>query len=162
MNTSRTAVLLAAVAVVATLVAAPVAAQDQGEEKLVEDLDALAQTYNDNLGAVPDVFADRLANERVDIRVDTGDGERQYFAVTGADARIATIERGDGEQKPTVRVRTDEATLDAIRTSETPAATAVAAYEDGDIQITGVGVVNTVKVETAKAAVGVGRTLGFL
>lgn len=155
-------VLVLAVLVVAAVGVQPVAARNGGDERLVQNLDALAQTYNDNLDAVPDVFASQLANERVDVRVAAADGEHRYYAETGADARVARIERGAGPEPPTVRVRTDEATLDAIRTSETPAATAVAAYDDGRIEITGVGVVNAVTVETAKAALGVGRALGLV
>lgn len=161
MRTRGALVLLLAGLVAATL-ATPVAAQDGGDDRLVEDLDALAETYNENLDSVPGVFQGQLSNERVDIRVTTDDGEQRYYAETGANARVTEIERGEGDRSPTVRVHTDEETLDAIRSSETPAETAVAAYDDGDIRITGAGPVDTVRVEAVKAAVGVGRFLGLV
>lgn len=161
MHTTRLVTLLLAGLLVASL-AAPAAAQSDDDEKRVEDLDALAATYNENLDSVPGIFVSRLANERVDIRVTTGDGHRQYYADTGDDARIEAIERGTGDRKPTVRVRTDESTLDAIRTAERPAATAVEAYNAGAIEIEGVGIVGAVEVETAKAALGIGRFLGLV
>lgn len=160
MDTRRTTVLLLAGLVVASL-AGPVAAQDGGDERLVENLDALAATYNENLDAVPDVFVGQLANERVNIRVDTDDGEQWYYAETGDDARVEDLERGQGDDA-TVRVTTDAATLDAIRSADDPAAAALDAYDSGDVRISGVGVVDSVKVEVVKAAVSVGRFLGLV
>lgn len=160
MNVKRMTVLLLAGLVMASL-AGPAAAQDGGDERLVNDLDALAATYNENLDAVPDVFVGQLANERVSVRVDTDNGAQWYYADTGDDARVQDLDRGQGDD-PTVRVTTDAETLDAIQSSDDPAATALDAYDSGDIRISGVGMVDTVKVEVVKAAISVGRFLGLV
>jgi hypothetical protein len=163
MNYRRFGGILLALGVIlaGSLTAAPVVAQES-DDPLVEDLDALVATYNDNLDQVPALFRGQLANERVDIRVERDDGTDRFYAETGQNARVESLERGTGERQPTVRVRTDERTLSAIGTADDPAARAVEAYNDGDISITGVGVVNSVRVAVVKTAVDVGRLIGLL
>lgn len=160
---SNYALLVVGIVVAATLGTGAVAAQEdqRSDDRLVENLDALANTYNQNLEQVPGVFRDQLANERVEVVVESDDGANHYAANTGDGARVTAIERGEAEN-PTVRVTTDAETLEEIRTADDPASTAVDAYDSGEIKISGVGVVNAVKVTVVEAAVSVGRTLGLI
>lgn len=160
---SNYALLVVGIVVAATLGTGAVAAQEdqRSDDRLVENLDALANTYNQNLEQVPGVFRDQLANERVEVVVESDDGANHYAAKTGDGARVTAIERGEAEN-PTVRVTTDTETLEEIRTADDPASTAVDAYDSGEIKISGVGVVNAVKVTVVEAAVSVGRTLGLI
>jgi len=66
------------------------------------------------------------------------------------------------EQRPSIRVRTSEQTLDAILSAEDPAAEFNAQYEAGNVEVNGLTLTKSVEVEAAKFAVWLGKTLGFL
>ena len=121
----------------------------------------LVDTYNQNVDEVPGVLRGQLANERIDLRLDTSDGVTQYVVVTREGGQIDSFERGTAEN-PTIRVETSESTLCGIATADDPTAAASEAYDDGDISIKGVGTVNSVKIEAAKAGIGIVRTLSGL
>jgi hypothetical protein len=139
------------------LVAAPAAVAAQSAEG---DAQSVAQAYNDNIGDAPDVIADRFADERVAMTVEGDNGTVTYTAVTNENAEVVSFE--EGEDDPTIRVRTDEGTISDIAEAEDTGAAAVDAYESDDVTVKGVGITNTVTVETAKLGYEVGSALGLL
>jgi hypothetical protein len=92
--------------------------------------------------------------------VEGSDGAVTYTAVTDANAKVVEFEAGAND--PTIRVTTDEATIRDIAEAEDTGAAAVDAYESDDVTVEGVGVTNTVTVETAKLGYEVGSALGLL
>lgn len=156
MRIAPKAVVLAVV-LLAGLVAAPAAVAAQSAEG---DAESVVQAYNDNIGDAPDVIADRFADERIAMTVEGSDGAVTYTAVTDANAEVVEFEEGAND--PTIRVTTDEATIRDIAEAEDTGAAAVDAYESDDVTVEGVGVTNTVTVETAKLGYEVGSALGLL
>jgi uncharacterized protein with LGFP repeats len=156
MRIAPKAVVLAVVLLVG-LVAAPAAVAAQSAEG---DAESVVQAYNDNIGDAPDVIANRFADERITMTVEGSDGEATYTAVTDGNAEVVSFE--EGENDPTIRVTTDEETISEIAESEDTGAAAVEAYESEDVTVEGVGVTNTVTVETAKLGYEVGSALGLL
>ncbi|MFW5965033.1 MAG: hypothetical protein ACOCQM_09200 [Natronomonas sp.] len=130
------------------------------------DMDQLVSQYNANVDEAPGLVTNRLAGERVELRVGSGDdvatansGSAYHFDLAG-DGRIT--DHGEGPASdPTVRVLTSENTLEGILASDQPGTEFRSAYDDGEVEIQGVGPINTVKVETTKFAVWAGSSLGL-
>lgn len=149
-----------AVLLTVSLAGMPAAAAVQESENS-HDAEDIATAYNENIDEVPDVIKNRAADERVELNVQTSDGETvTYTAVTDEDARITEIR--EGSHDPTIRVTTDEATIREIANAEDTGATASEAYDSGDVQIEGVGLSNSVKVEAVKIGHSIGSALGLL
>jgi hypothetical protein len=126
-----------------------------------QDQQQLVSTYNENVDKVPGVARSQVSGQRIDLRIETPDGERRFAVTTRDDGRIASWEDGAIDD-PTLRVETDESTLCDIATSDDPAAAFSDAYDSGAIEVSGVGPVNAVKVTVMKIGVGVGRFLSGL
>jgi hypothetical protein len=153
---------LLAVLLVTSLVAGVAVADNHGGA----DMDQLVSQYNANVDEAPGLVTNRLAGERVELRVGSGDdvatassGSAYHFELAD-DGRISDHGEGPADD-PTVRVLTSDNTLDDILTSDEPGAEFRSAYNDGEIDIEGVGITNTVKVEATKFAVWAGSTLGL-
>lgn len=157
--------VLLAVAVVLSVAPGPALAQDADDV----DLDRLVEVYNANVDEAPDIVRGQLAGQEIEVRI--GDGSTvagptsgtAYYFVTREDGTVS--EYGEGEaDDPDYRVRTSEDVFADILESESPEAAAAAFerhYEAGRIEINGVGVANSVKVEGVKFAVWVGKTFGL-
>jgi hypothetical protein len=121
---------------------------DEYNDRLDEAPDALREQYADDPmradGAVATLDAARsqLADERVELRVTTDEGDWVVVAQTDESARIIDYEFGpDALDEPAdLRLSTDEATLERVWTAEDPQAAAIEAYESGEIRIEGDGV----------------------
>lgn len=143
-----------------SLAGMPAAAAVQESENS-NDAEDVAAAYNENVDALPDVLQNRAADERIELNVQTSEGETMtYTAVTDEDARVTEISEGSND--PTIRVTTDEATIREIANAEDTGAAASEAYESGDIQVEGVGVTNTVTIEAVKIGHSIGSALGLL
>lgn len=156
----RTLTVALAVLLVAAGATAPVAAQTH---ERADDTapGGLVTTYNANTDQLPWFVRDQVAGERVELVVHGPDGTSYYHGTVAEDGRITEYAAGQADG-PTVRVTTDETTLERIRTAENPAATAVAAYERGDIVVEGVGTVDAIQVTAVETAVDAGQALGLL
>lgn len=121
--------------------------------------DEAVATYNGLLDDAPDIIRQRsvdhpenrhrllqlyeigteqLANEVIELHVTTNDGDSILCTVqTGNDAQIVAYEEGTSVDQPTMRIITDETTLQEIADADDLAATALGAYERGDIVIEG-------------------------
>lgn len=149
-----------AVLLTVSLAGIPAAAAVQESENS-NDAEDIAAAYNENIDALPDVLQNRAADERVELNVQTSEGETvTYTATTDEDARVTEIR--EGSHDPTIRVTTDEETIREVANAEDTGAAASEAYESGDIQVEGVGLTNTVKVQAVKIGHSIGSALGLL
>ncbi|TKR28127.1 hypothetical protein [Natronomonas salsuginis] len=147
---------------VMTLLMFPVGTVSAQECSLDADqLNPLVDVYNENLDQVPGLVKGQLSDQRIDVRIDAADGERRFAVSTDSDGRVTQFEEAVAED-PTVRVETDESTTCDVITSDDPAATFNQAYENGDIEVTGVGVTNRVKIGAVKVGVSVVKSLSGL
>lgn len=137
---------------------AAVAAQD-GESD--HNPDEIASAYNQNVDQLPDVIKNRAANERVELQVERSNGEVvTYTAITDEDARVTEIR--EGSHDPSIRVTTDEETIREVANAEDTPSAAAEAYKSDDVQVEGVGTVNTVTIEAVKIGHAIGEALGLL
>jgi hypothetical protein len=82
---------------------------------------------------------DALADQVVELRVTTDDGETVVYTVTtDEDARIVSYDDGATDDE-TLRATTDEATLRAVAAADDPAIAALDAVERGDISVEATG-----------------------
>ncbi len=123
------------------------------------DAATIVEEYNAQVDSAPDVITDRFANERVALIIEGEEDDDVYTAITDEDAHIESLD--EGEHDPTIRVITDEETLNDIAEADDPSAEAVDAYHSDDVTVEGIGVTNTVKVEATKAGYAIASSLGF-
>lgn len=150
------------------LTAAPAAAAGGSADADVDtdvnaDVDAeeVVEAYNEHVDEAPDVVRDRFADERVALIVErSGEPDVEYTAVTDEDARVVSLE--EGADDPTVRVTTDEATVDEIASSEDEVDAALDAYHSDRVEVEGVGITNTVVVGATEVGYAVASKLGLL
>lgn len=160
---ARVGVVVFTALLVGSLFVGSAAAQADGGD----EIDHLVDEYNANVDEAPSILTNRLAGEQVELRVGSGaetataDTGTAYRLAVGGDGRITASDTGD-HPDATVRVLTSERTMNRMLHSDDPNAAFGSAYDAGEIEIEGVGVVNTAKVELAKGGVWVGRTLGLL
>jgi hypothetical protein len=159
---TRIKILLFAGLLITSLFAGIGVADSHGEV----DLDRLVSQYNANVEEAPGLITNRLAGERVELRVGSGDdvasansGTVYHFELAD-DGRISDYGEGAADES-TVRLLTSETTLNEILTNDQPGTTFRAAYNDGTVDIEGVGITNAVKVEATKFAVWAGSSLGL-
>ncbi|WP_255197021.1 hypothetical protein [Halorarius litoreus] len=163
--TLRLAVGLLAALVV--LSASPaLGAQSEGVDGAV-DLDAMVELYNANLGDAPGIAKGELAGKTVELRV--GSGSTVATSSTGTVYHFTTNDEGEitdygdaAGDSPNVRVLTSEAAMDRILASEDPAAAFDAAYENGDITVSGVTLTDSIRIELVKFGVWLGKLFGVL
>ncbi|MEF8806486.1 hypothetical protein [Natronomonas sp.] len=149
-----------AVLLTVSLAGMPAAAAVQESDNST-DAEDVAAAYNENVDDLPDVIKNRATNERVELTIETSDGETvTYTAITDDEARVTELR--EGSHDPTLRVSTDEETIREVANADNTSAAASEAYESGDIQIEGVGVVNSVTVEVVKVGHSIGSSLGLL
>jgi putative NIF3 family GTP cyclohydrolase 1 type 2 len=149
-----------AVLLTVSLAGMPAAAAVQESDNST-DAEDVAAAYNENVDDLPDVIKNRATNERVELTIETSDGETvTYTAITDDEARVTELR--EGSHDPTLRVSTDEETIREVANADNTGAAASEAYESGDIQIEGVGVVNSVTVEVVKVGHSIGSSLGLL
>jgi putative NIF3 family GTP cyclohydrolase 1 type 2 len=149
-----------AVLLTVSLAGMPAAAAVQESDNST-DAEDVAAAYNENVDDLPDVIKNRATNERVELTIETSDGETvTYTAITDDEARVTELR--EGSHDPTLRVSTDEATIREVANADNTGAAASEAYESGDIRIEGVGVVNSVTVEVVKVGHSIGSSLGLL
>ena len=124
-------------------------------------LGPLVDEYNANVDQVPGMARGQIADERIDVQVNADGGERHFYAVTDADGRITEFSAGEGDD-PSLRVIVDEQAMCDVLASDDPAAAFQTAYDSGEIDVQGVGVVNSVKIGLVKVGVGIAQWLSDL
>ncbi|GGM67948.1 hypothetical protein J2752_002144 [Halarchaeum rubridurum] len=121
------------------------------------DVEAFVAGYNDSTDRLPGLLRDRLADERV--AVDVGGVNATYTLHTNGSAHVTTVENGSVD--PTLRVTTTASVVCNATASDDPAGAMLAAYDRGDVDVEGVGIVRGAAVTVGKAAYGVGSALGI-
>jgi len=101
------------------------------------------------------------ANERVNLHVETESGTEVYHVVI-SDGRVASVERlaDPNGADPTVRARTDAATVRRIADAPDTVSAVNEEYDEGNIQVRGVGLDNRLRYGTLKVAKGIADTVG--
>lgn len=163
----RTGVLALAIGIllIGAIGVGTVVAQDDAGGSV--DVDDAVSVYNDEVDDAPDFLRNRLADERIELRV--GDGATMATSETGesyalrtdGDGYIAESD-GDGQDDTTIRVLTSEETVDAIVASDEPGATFLEAYDGDAIEIEGVGLFNSLQVSFLEFVIDVSRAIGIL
>lgn len=126
------------------------------------DVETVVETYNQNIDQVPDVIANRFSNERVAVTIERAERPAvTYTAVTDDQARV--VEFSEGANDPTIRVETDAETIREIANTKPSdrREAALEAYNSDAVQVEGVGLTNTVKVETVEIGYSIANALGF-
>lgn len=160
MRTGRS--LLVAALLVASLFALPVGTASAQECSLdAAELEPMVAAYNANLDRVPGVARGQLSDQRIDVGIATPGGERRFAVTTDADGRITEFSETAAED-PTLRVETSESTICDVVTANDPPTAFADAYDTGEIDVSGVGIVNSVKIGAVKVGVGVARWLSGL
>lgn len=163
--TKRLLPALLALALAASLAPGGVLAQDQAQSGEV-DLGDLVDVYNANVEQAPSIARGRFAGETLEVRFGEGedvakkDTGTAYHFTTNDEGEITDYGEGDAES-PSIRVRTSQATFEAIVNAENPAAEFNAQYEAGNVKVNGLTLTKTVEVELAKFAVWIGKTFGL-
>lgn len=125
------------------------------------ELAPLVDTYNANINEVPGVARGQLSDQTIDVRIDAPGGERRFAVTTADDGRITAFEE-TAASDPTLRVETSESTICDIVASPDPAGAFAEAYDSGEIDVSGVGVLNSVKIGAVKVGAGIARWLSGL
>lgn len=131
---------------------------DGAGDLTAEEIQAVADAYNQNAGDLPGFVAGQIAGERVELRV-TGDTDVVY-TVTFDDAARATSVT-EGSANPSLRITVASATLCDALNSNNPAAELASAYKNGDVDIQGIGTANSIKVGLVKTAISIGQFFGL-
>lgn len=125
------------------------------------ELAPLIDTYNANVDRVPGVVRGQLSGQTIDVRIDAPAGERRFAVTTADDGRIIAFEESTASD-PTLRVETSQSTICGIAGSPDPAGAFADAYDSGEIDVSGVGVLNSVKFGAVKVGAGIARWLSNL
>lgn len=112
---------------------------------LYERLASYIGEYNQNIdGTELGTVGGQLSDETIDFYVAADDGEAVFSFRTDEDTRIKEFNRGPREDA-TVRMETDEKTVERVTDSETPAREFRRAVIGDDIVIRGIGPVQAIK-----------------
>ena len=87
---------------------------------------------------IPAPFKSLLRNDIIDAQITHEDGTLSYFTLTTRQGRFTAASHARAAS-PTVRVVVKEGVIDTVKQAEDKAAALREAYEDGDIQVRGIG-----------------------
>ena len=158
--TLRSFTLVVAVALVFGQVAVGSVGAQTAATLCDQDVEPLIDEYNANVDAVPGLVKGMVVDETVHVTVE-GDSTRDFTAVTDSAGRVTEFKGGEPDS-PTLAIRTDCETVGTVVGADDPVAAFQSEYDDGEISISGVGIVNAVVIGAVKAVVGIARTLGLL
>ncbi|WP_456478483.1 C13 family peptidase [Geoglobus ahangari] len=135
----------------------PILSEDEISELIASgDLFALMvekkDWYNNNTHLVPGFVKDWLGNTRVNVEILMDDGSVMDIYMVVENAYINEFEKGKLNDA-TARASLSEETVRRIISSDDPVAEVQKAYSNGEIQYSGVGFVESVKVEVVKVIV---------
>lgn len=135
----------------------PILSEDEISELIVTgDLFALMvekkDWYNNNTHLVPGFVRDWLGNTRVNVEILMDDGSVMDIYMVVENAYINEFEKGKLSDA-NARASLSEETVRRIINSDDPVAEVQRAYSNGEIQYSGVGFVESVKIEVVKVIV---------
>lgn len=159
-------IALVALLIAAALAAAPATAQQAQQpewaEEAYENSTAMVETYNEKVDAdALGAAGDQLKGETVNLYVEGPDGETATYAFEmQTDLQIDDLQRGTTDDA-TMKMTVDKSTYDRIIAADNPARTFRNAVQSGDIEIEGVGTVNSVKWGFFNGLADLARGLGL-
>lgn len=158
MYMKRISVLILLTFIVTSCFALPASAATEDEVETY-----LLSEYNTFISENPDVpFVKSILGEQViHIIITKTGGDIELAAVTDSDAYITEITSGEPDN-PTLRVMSNEETIDKIMDSDDPASETANALNNGDITYKGVGIKNVVVVGITKTAQFFANLLGLI
>jgi phosphatidate phosphatase APP1 len=125
------------------------------------DISSLVDAYNQNLGQQPTFVAGQLSGEVVDVRINATNGAvDRYTLVTDDEGRVVRYQCQTTPDNATVRMATNEQTIEGIRNAENHTKAATSAYRRGAITIRGVTLENKVLVKAGKVGMALERAAG--
>ena len=146
---SKFCVLLLLFAVISASTITPASAITEEEIK-----DFFLNTYNPNVSEIiPDLplIKSVFAEQVIHIIVEKPDGNIELTAITDQEGFITDLQSGEPDS-PTLRLISNEETLDRIRNSADPVGETQAALISGDITYEGVGISMLIKVTIVQIA----------
>lgn len=121
--------------------------------------DSLVDAYNDNVDAVPGFLAGTVTDTTIHGIVTDAEA-RDYTITTGSDRRVAGFHTGSPDDAA-VELETDCATVRTVADADNTTDAFGTAYADGEIQVRGVGPIDTVLVEVLELGVRIGDLFGL-
>lgn len=143
----------------ASIIITPVSAITEGEIK-----DFFLNTYNPNVNEIiPDLplIKSVFAEQVIHIIVEKDSGNIELTAITDQEGFITDLQSGEPDN-PTLRLISNEETLDRIGNSTDPVSETQDALISGDIAYEGVGITMLVKVTIVKIAQFVATLFGVI
>ncbi len=156
---SKFCVLLLLFAVISASTITPASAITEEEIK-----DFFLNTYNPHVSEIiPDLplIKSVFAEQVIHIIVEKPDGTIELTAITDQEGFITDLQSGEPDD-PTLRLISNEETLDRIRNSDDPVGETQAALISGDITYEGVGISMLVKVTIVKIVQFFASLLGII
>ncbi|WP_258083761.1 hypothetical protein [Thermococcus thermotolerans] len=126
------------------------------EPTLFDRLRDYVDVYNENLEEMPGFIGMLAGNERIALEIALDNGSVLNIGIVTSDGRITEFSEGKLED-PTLRVWTDESTVNAILDSDDPAGSAFYALKRGHIRYSGVGTIKKLRVAGVKVIVRIYR-----
>ncbi len=126
------------------------------EPTLFERLSDYVDVYNENLEKMPGFVRMLGGNERIALEIALENGSVLNIGVVTSEGRITEFSKGELED-PTLRVWTDEATVNSIITSDDPAGSAFYALKRGHIRYSGVGTIKKLRIAGVKVVMRIYR-----
>lgn len=112
---------------------------------LYDQLTTYVERHNEDVeGADLGTAASQLRSEVVDLYVAADEGEAEFSFRTTESAEIREFERGTREDA-TLRMETDEGTVEELAGADDPVGAFQGAIVDGDVTITGIGALKNLK-----------------
>lgn len=155
-------VLVVALSMVATPAVAETQQQPDWVDETFADSSTMVSTYNENVDAdALGTAGGQLAGETINLDVTAADGSTATFSFEMTeDLRIENLDRGPREDA-TMEMHTERSTFEAIAHAPNPERKFRTAVEQGDVEIGGVGVVNSAKWGVLNGVAEFARSLGL-
>ncbi|MCJ7478690.1 MAG: hypothetical protein MUP63_00740 [Candidatus Nanohaloarchaeota archaeon QJJ-7] len=128
---SRILALLTAVVILSAFVGA-VSYDNSTTQEVVQNIEEYSEVYNKNIESVPSPLKRLVSGERINLYIETDEGNRSLGAVMD-DAKVDRLEEG-GLESPSLEIYTGINTTEKILGSSNVSQTALDAYNAGEIR----------------------------
>lgn len=126
--------------------------------------DFLLDVYNPNVeNIIPDLplIKNVFGGQVIHIIINNTSENIEFGATTDPNGKITNLERG-APKEPTLRLKSDEETIETIITSDTPTKETQEALLNGKITYEGITIGNKIKVTIIKLVQGIAQLFGVI
>lgn len=116
----------------------------------VNNIDTTVSEYNERFERIPNFVRTMFGNERINLIINMNDNSIKRYSIITKEGKIISYSE-DLIDKPSVIITTSEETIDSIASSDNPADEFADAIENKKIEIKSKGVINKLKLFTAKS-----------